>query len=333
MNIGHYRMIERAVLAFTEKTGLPACLEDDGGMIRIDSNGKHYSFAVEAAPLTPRGDISPFRAMNTLSRYSDKPFLIISRHMSAKKAEKLKQADILFLDTAGNAYINAEALFVFIKGNPRPEHSEKIEYIFETAGLKVIFALLHNKDSEMAAHEQIAKAAGVSPSSVSRILSSLRTKGYLDKTAKSRYCLIDRSNLLHHWLRAYPKYLRDKTLIGSYRTLDESWQEKADISPFAAYWGGETAAVLLTRYLRPLITTVYLNKPEGRFLLKHKLRKEPLGDIELREKFWHFDWQVKKQTVPALLVYADLLATGDSRNIETAGIIYQNELAELIESA
>ena len=37
-----------------------------------------------------------------------------------------------------------------------------------------------------------------------------------------------------------------------------------------------------------------------------------------------------KDVTPALLTYADLLATGDQRNIETAKIIYDQYLAQFI---
>jgi len=48
-------------------------------------------------------------------------------------------------------------------------------------------------------------------------------------------------------------------------------------------------------------------------------------------KFWKFepDWGYPNVT-PPILIYADLLATADARNIETAKIIYDKEIARLI---
>jgi hypothetical protein len=47
----------------------------------------------------------------------------------------------------------------------------------------------------------------------------------------------------------------------------------------------------------------------------------------LRERFWEFENNGQdKDLVPPLLVYADLLATTDTRNVETAKLIYDEYL-------
>ena len=43
--------------------------------------------------------------------------LLVADYINPEMAERLKQEDIQFIDTAGNAYINAEPLFIYIKGN------------------------------------------------------------------------------------------------------------------------------------------------------------------------------------------------------------------------
>ena len=65
-------------------------------------------------------------------------------------------------------------------------------------------------------------------------------------------------------------------------------------------------------------------------IIEKKLRKAADGDIEILKPFWKFDHQFTHQGItPPLLVYADLMATGDGRNIEIAGIIYEQHLARL----
>jgi hypothetical protein len=64
----------------------------------------------------------------------------------------------------------------------------------------------------------------------------------------------------------------------------------------------------------------------------YRLQKDDNGNIEILNKFWAFAQdEVQNKMVPPLLVYADLLATGDARNIETAGIIYEQELKGIID--
>jgi hypothetical protein len=61
----------------------------------------------------------------------------------------------------------------------------------------------------------------------------------------------------------------------------------------------------------------------------NKLRKDPNGDIEILNTFWNVDNEFnRKEIVNPILVYADLMATNDPRNIETAKIIYEQELAK-----
>lgn len=51
--------------------------------------------------------------------------------------------------------------------------------------------------------------------------------------------------------------------------------------------------------------------PEGRHC------DQPAGNVEILRRFWTFDGETAGQ-VPDLLVYADLLAIGDARCLETA---------------
>ena len=78
-------------------------------------------------------------------------------------------------------------------------------------------------------------------------------------------------------------------------------------------------------------TSIYTNQPLGKLLLKNKIKKDPNGNIEIFKAFWEFEYNwPHRNLVHPLLIYADLLATGDARNIETAEIIYEQELTRLI---
>ena len=120
-------------------------------------------------------------------------------------------------------------------------------------------------------------------------------------------------------------------MIGRFTADNLGWWQQADLQEFAAYWGGEVAAAMLTEYLKPQVVTIYAYQPMGRLLAKNKLRRHPNGDIEILKAFWNFEHNgPHRNLVHPLLIYADLLATGDARNIETARIIYEQELTQLI---
>ena len=91
------------------------------------------------------------------------------------------------------------------------------------------------------------------------------------------------------------------------------------------------AAAYLTNYLRPDTVTIYTKQPIGRLVLKNKLKKDPDGNVEVLNAFWNFQhFNLNNNLVPPILVFADLMATGDTRNIETAGMIYDAEIDKYI---
>ena len=76
---------------------------------------------------------------------------------------------------------------------------------------------------------------------------------------------------------------------------------------------------------------MYIRDLPGKFLAANRWRTDPRGNVEVLEAFWDTkgDW-TNPEIVHPLLVYADLLATGDTRNIETARRIYDEQLAGLV---
>ncbi len=63
--------------------------------------------------------------------------------------------------------------------------------------------------------------------------------------------------------------------------------------------------------------------------ITNKLRNDPNGDVEILKAFWDVENEKNRtDIVNPILIYADLMATGDPRNIETAEIIYEQELAQ-----
>jgi hypothetical protein len=90
-------------------------------------------------------------------------------------------------------------------------------------------------------------------------------------------------------------------------------------------WGGEPGGALLTDNLRPEKFVIFTDLELS--VLAKKLRLVPgeNGEIEVLQKFWKNDLGNNK-IAPALLIYADLINSGFSRNIETAKQILENEL-------
>jgi hypothetical protein len=155
--------------------------------------------------------------------------------------------------------------------------------------------------------------------------------GFLLKMGKGHRKLMNLENLFKRWVEAYPEQLRPKFKRERFETTNHNWWEKINIKEYGACWGGEVAAANLTGYLKPAKVTIYTNEPFGELVLKNRLRKAEQGNVELLTPFWNFQYQMEdRDIVPPILVYADLMATGDHRNIEAAGMIYEKYIAELI---
>jgi hypothetical protein len=61
----------------------------------------------------------------------------------------------------------------------------------------------------------------------------------------------------------------------------------------------------------------------AKLIVDNRLIPDPKGDVEILDAFWNLDdANLMPETVPPLLVYADLLASNDPRNLETAKMIY-----------
>ena len=88
----------------------------------------------------------------------------------------------------------------------------------------------------------------------------------------------------------------------------------------------------MTRYLKPELITIYAAAQYlDQFLVANRLKTDITGDVEILERFWKPTVDQQPQDmVPPLLVYADLLATGNQRNLETAKMIYEQHIVRLI---
>lgn len=277
-------------------------------------------------------DITLGAAVHQLERYPQ-PGLLVTEYVNPKMAERLREMDRPFIDTAGNAYLNTKFIYIFSKGNKLAELLGKTSKTgaFQTKGLKVIFALLCQKGLVNAPYRDIETAAGVALGTVGRVMKGLRELGYLINMGKRGRRLTKREQLVQRWVTAYPEQLRPKLLIGRFSVPETGiWMETV-IEDYQAYWGGEVAAARLTKYLKPEYLTIYIEGRAADLQLEMQMRKDPNGKVELLKTFWGTGCeQPDQELVPPLLVYADLLATGDPRNIETAKMIYEQHFDRYI---
>jgi len=260
--------------------------------------------------------------------------MIVTDYMNPQMAERFRERDIPFIDAAGNVYINEPPLYIYITGKKLVAQVTNIRMptrAFQPKGLKVVFAFLCHPELVNAPYREIAQAAQVALGTVGWVITDLKAMGHLIEMGKRGRRLANKEKLLARWVEAYPEQLRLKLIIGRYQAPKHDWWLGVPLRDLNAYWGGEVAGAKLTQFLKPEFVTIYTNTAPEQLLLQNKLRKTPDGDVEILKAFWGDaqKWPVG-DIAPPLVVYADLLATADPRNIETAKIIYERELTRLI---
>jgi len=261
-----------------------------------------------------------------LQRLGEKA-LLIADYVTPQLANALRNQGIAFIDAAGNAYIDHPSTLVWVKGE-RPIGRATLQptgRAFQASGLQVIFALLCNPRKVDRPYREIAELAGVAHGTVGWVMTELPKLGFVAEVDRKRR-LVQPERLLQQWVEAYARTLRPKLVLGRYKTQTLDWWKTIDPAKYGLTMGGEGAAARLTRNLRPGTLTFFGPKAEPRFLLDQHLRTDPTGEVEILRRFWQFG-NPESALAPTLLVYADLLAIGDARCLETAKLLYDQILA------
>ena len=330
-------ILKTALNAFMRQTGLVLDIDNKapGKQLLLlktpEATVKLELLVVEGGAIAVNAALALYRRLENQTRC-----VMIIPQVTAAMADRLRDDDTQFMDTAGNCFINQPPLYLFIKGNKLQGvvKAPAVGRAFKQTGLRILYALLCNPGLENETYRAIAVKTDVALGMVNWVLNELNELGYLVETGKGRarhIRLIGKEKLLERWITGYAEQLRPKLLMGRYRGTDGWWQ-KAVLKPEKAQWGGEVAAGKLTDYLKPQTITVYVDKdnPEA-VLIQNRLKKDPEGDVELLQRFWTPDTIVPHgETVHPILVYADLMATGNQRNIETARILYDEHIAEKV---
>ncbi len=333
-------MLEGALAAFHEATGFNLRAERAAPagprrgkaevVLRLAARGKTKRIAAEIKRTMNLNNLG--LVAKQVARLPQ-PALLVTEYVNPNLAERLKRMNVFFIDTVGNAYLDVPGVFIYATGQKPPAKllTERPTRAFRQAGLKVIFALLCRQDLPGGPYRTVAKTAGVALGTIGWVFDDLEKLGYLARLRGKDRKLVQREQLLERWVAAYPEQLRPKLVIGRYAAPDRDWWQTAHLEKHQAYWGGEIAAARLTRYLKPENATLYVRGLPGPLLAAHRLRKDDGGNVEVLKAFWDpgLDW-ANKEIVHPILAYADLLRTGDARNLETARRLYDAQIARFV---
>ena len=263
--------------------------------------------------------------VNRLQKYmatEKRPVLLVAKYINPNMFDKLVGLGLNILDCAGNCHIrymngNIPVFHLINKGEKNVFANEKAYPVFQDAGIKVIFYLLQDKNNINKAYREIQENTGVALGTVKNVIDELVARNFILVTDKGRI-LKNRKALLDLWVENYNQVLKPKLLMGrlAFRTNEQRIKWLAMELPEGMYWGGESAANMIDNYLEPGAFDIYTDVPTAYLMKTGFVRQDANGEIKVYQKFWK--WETENHLVPLILVYADLMGSGNSRCLETA---------------
>jgi len=284
---------------------------------------KQYRYAVEIKAIDRIAGLGLVKAQ---MEQCPLPWLLAAPYITAEMAEQCRTMGIQFIDTVGNAYLKAAGLYIFVTGHKRDlKDVPAAKYRATTAtGMRVVFALLCKPELLNAPYRDIAAAAGVALGTVGWVLFALQDRGHLLIDKRKGRQFVDARRVIEEWVINYPVKLKPRLGARRFRAPIADWWKNIQLEKYAGRFGGEVAGDILTKHRNPGEVLIYLPGDPDRLIMDNHLKADPKGEVEILQQFWHFDLgNNENRIVPPLLVYADLMATQDTRNHEVAKMVYE----------
>jgi hypothetical protein len=242
--------------------------------------------------------------------------LLVGPRVTAATAAVLRRQGVNFIDSAGNAFVRFGSVLIDVRGRravPGPDpDGAKTANIFSAKRSQVVFALISWPRLQGASVRRIAHVAGVSHGMAAETLQLLARHGYWDEFAQ---VLVKGTSLVDAWAAAYPAGLGAASHY--MRFAGTPWPIVSG-APLAV--SGEVA-------VRDRIAggnTLVAYYPGDALELARVNRWSTRGDLNIAigRKFWNepepLPGALEERPAPDLLIYADLLASGESRQREVA---------------
>lgn len=262
--------------------------------------------------------LSTIDFMKRESTLKKMPMILIVTKVYPKQAGQLAESNISWVDKVGNCDIRHNSLILKIAGqkNSTDDKADATSKVNE-ASIKLILLFLQNTDVVSLSYRNIQEKVGFSLGTIKKAFDLLKAKNFLVKTEKGRKIAM-REELIDWWQQQYNEFLKPKLLISrmAFRTPEtrKNWSEIE--LPQGLYWGGDCGANLIDGYLIPGNFELYSDVVSTQLLRTGAVMPDAQGEIEIYRKFWI--GENKQKIAPTLVIYADLMGTGDSRCREAA---------------
>lgn len=254
----------------------------------------------------------------------DAATMVAQPFVTPSQGKRYRAIGIPFVDAAGNAWLDTPSVHIRVEGRRLPPNlmaeirrsAPTREDALTATGLQVVFVLLTTPEFVSAPVRVIARASGVSLGSAQTAIRALDARGHLVGGGKGRHDLRRVEELTNHWLIGFQNQLLPKLQESAFVGPDPDWWALAASDD--AFTGVLSGEAVVKEWLKPTTTLVYGAWPWEELRVAARLRRGPVPNVLLRKMFWDPTMVGSGTRAPDLLIYADLLASGDSRQAEAA---------------
>jgi len=242
-------------------------------------------------------------------------------------AEQLINENINFVDTAGNAFIRNNRTHIEITGKRKINTGRSINFRrrITPAAVKFIYLLLRDKNALNKTYRELGVDAGIGYGGITKIVSDLTENNFIIELNNNKK-IINKNELFDRWIEGYLDNFDHKNILGKFR-FNNKWTKFDIVDNTLAKWGGEIAANKMGVGIKPVeyilhVDTNILNE----IIETNMLLRADDGNVVLKNKFWM--GEEAGDIVDAMLIYADLIASGNQRDEEAAKILYEKYINE-----
>lgn len=258
----------------------------------------------------------------------DTKIIRIYPHLKSYEAQKLIQMGVNFLDSASNAYLSFDDVYIYCKSNESPLIDVFSDYIygdvFNPTTTSLLTSLILDPDLLEQPYREIALRAKISLGSVKKSFDILEKDRVIESAGNFGKHFDLNEDVWRKWARSYGQKLLPKRSLGRFTQVDPSKELKLKTTEGCV--GAMEASTELGFGIDGPIKRVYIYDTMAEFIRRNKLRVDPKGNVQIYEANWHVSQESKPMCVPLSIVFADLLSINDPRCDEIASEIYQSKL-------
>lgn len=244
------------------------------------------------------------------------PVIFVIGYTSPSIMQTLYDNGNSVIDYVGNCMIKHGLLCVNISGQKNTYRNDTKSHTLSEAAIKLIYRFLSDKTLVGKPYRNISTEVGQSLGSIKNTIDELTNRQFVMITDKGRR-LVNEDKLREQWVESYNQTVRPKIQLRrmSFRTDEMRSKWKQMNLPEGMAWGGDCGANLIDGYIIPGSYEIYTSQPSALLMTTGMVKPDDNGEIVLYQKFWD---DAPNNIAPKLVIYADLMNSGDSRCIEAA---------------